>query len=236
MLSTVEFRIMPAQGFYTGEAVSGSGYVIDDDGLSTDYAQGAFTNITCSYSFHSSGMGNIFRVNVASTGFRNFTGMVKISLLQMPPVVVTDPSVPVQWEIGYDATILGPYVLFDTKRVAMVEFALDPEFSRQALGNFEGAIGKIRRARYVKDALDIANVGYGDSRVNITALALTASHMTPDFMLKLPDLWRGAGDQARQLLGTDYIMTRDARRSKFVSDMLGLGFGRATGWESAIVI
>lgn len=227
-LTMVEFRIMPAQGFYTGEAVAGSGYVIDDDGMSMDYAQGAFTNTTCSFSFHNNGTSNIFRVSISSTGFRHFTGQVKISLPQMPPVIFPDPDVPVLGETGWDATILGPYVVFNVKNVSTaVEFALDPAYSLEALGNFEGALGKIRRARYVKDALDIANVPYGDSRVNITACALTATHMNPDFMLQFPDLWRGAVEQGSQLLATDYTLTRDARRSKFVSGMLGLGLETA---------
>jgi len=87
-----------------------------------------------------------------------------------------------------------------------------------------GLLGRVRRARYVKDALDDANVNYGTNRTNLTSYALAATQLEddPTFSSRLPQLWAGASAEVKNLLATYDKLKGDTRRSKFVSDMFGI--------------
>lgn len=86
-LEELEFRIMPAEAFYTGSSFSSSGVAIDDDGLSRAYGDGQFTKTLCEYSYKP----GTFDINVSQTG--DFKGRptkvtLRFSFPQLPPLVL----------------------------------------------------------------------------------------------------------------------------------------------------
>lgn len=103
-----------------------------------------------------------------------------------------------------------------------LQFTLSPQYSGTDIRNFIGTLGRVRRARYAKNALDRINTPYGDGRTNLTAYVLTGLHMSPDFVKGLPTLWQNAQQQVKNLLATDKNLAKDQRRSTFVSAMMEL--------------
>jgi len=226
-LTMVEFRIMPADAFYRQGFLAASGSVIDDDGLTMDYLTGKFANTTCSYTFQ----GGSFQIKLAQTG--DFEGRptrqtVKLSFPQLPPLkyvsIATRHGAKLQH--AYDRKILGPTLSVPDVDLATsslsIEAALDNAYSPEVMPNFVGLLGRVRRARYAKDALDAANVNYGEARANLTSLVLAGAHMSADFVANLPQLWDGAEAQVTKLLHEDQTLKKDSRRSKFVAHMMQL--------------
>jgi len=223
-LDAVEFRVMPAEAFYSGGVISGSGVVIDDDGLTMDYAHGKYTKTTCSYSFQA----RSFKISLTQSG--DFTGkpprvLVKLSFPQLPPLKVSSFSQGLSSSPGveYDHEIMGSVITLpdvDLSTSSSLMLTIDESYSASVLAGFVGALGHVRRARYIKDALDKANINYGWGRANITSYVLAATHMSPSFAAELPQLWRGAVAQGEALLTDDKTLQKDPRRAKFVADML----------------
>jgi len=224
-LEAIEFRIMPADFFYSNSGIStGYGIAIDDDGISTGYERGEVTQTRCDYSFSN----GTFIINVFQTG--DFKGKPKnvtlhFSFTQLPPMVL-DGGAGHAFEARYDHSLLGS--VFTLQNVVLtaepISFTVSfqPAYQAQNLQNFIGVLGRVRRARYVKDALDVINTPYGDGRSNLTAYVLTALHMSPSFLNDLPKLWEDAQSQVAQLLQSNGDLKKDPRRSKFVSTMMGL--------------
>lgn len=221
-LSAVEFRIMPAKAFYSTGSVqmSAEGFVVDDDGMTTEYMQGKQSNTTCSYRFN----GTTFAVKIRQTG--DFSGKpwattVVLSFPQMPPLQLATPASR-HW---YDHDLLGS--VFTFRDVTLHEqdldivINLDPQYEH-VRANFIGVLGHLRQARYVKDALDVVNIKYGDNRANLTQYVLAATQMTPAIAETLPSLWSDAVNQIATLLDTDKTLKADARRSKFIAQMMNL--------------
>jgi len=226
-LQNIEFRIMPAEAFYRQGSFAASGSVIDDDGLTMDYLTGKFANTTCSYTFH----GGRFQIKLAQTG--DFEGRptrqtVKLSFPQLPPLkyasVATRPGANLQ--IAYDRKILGPTLSVPDVDLSAsslsIEATFDDAYSPKVMPNLVGLLGRVRRARYAKDALDAANVNYGESRANLTSVVLAGAHMSADFVANLPQLWEGAEAQVSKLLQEDKTLQKDLRRKRFIALMMQL--------------
>jgi len=224
-LRAVEFRVAPALAFYTGVSASGSGQAVDDDGVTTGYLRGNYVTLSCNYTFQN----GTFRVHVARSG--GFPGAptlttVRLSFPQLPPMTVVNQA---GASVEYSHEIVGPVVTvpdvdFGSMPAGsdlLVELELEAAYSK-VLPFFVGLLGRVRRARYVKDALDVANVPYGAGRANITACVLAAASMSAPFAAMLPALWQGAQTEADTLLKEDSTLKGDARRSKFIADMLDL--------------
>mmetsp|Transcript_18696 Transcript_18696/g.59355 ORF Transcript_18696/g.59355 Transcript_18696/m.59355 type:complete len:901 (-) Transcript_18696:77-2779(-) len=222
-LRAVEFRVAPAEAFYTGGATTGEGTAVDDDGVTTDHLQGKYATVRCHYSFK----GRTFFVIVSQDG--DFPGRpaavtLKLSFPQLPPLSIVRTTLK-QPTITYDHRLLGSVVTFAGVELGAqqrVELAIDGAYPAAVLPNFVGALGRLRQARYAKDALDRANVNYGAKRLNLTAVALSATHMSPAFAAGMPQLWTAAKAQVAALLGSDETLRQDRRRSAFLSKILQL--------------
>eukprot|EP00746_Dinoflagellata_sp_MGD_P004739 gnl/MRDRNA2_/MRDRNA2_109170_c0_seq1.p1 gnl/MRDRNA2_/MRDRNA2_109170_c0~~gnl/MRDRNA2_/MRDRNA2_109170_c0_seq1.p1 ORF type:complete len:912 (+),score=150.65 gnl/MRDRNA2_/MRDRNA2_109170_c0_seq1:94-2829(+) len=224
-LHAVEFVVHPAAAFYHGGSISGSGVVIDDDGVTNDYLQGKYTVTTCEYSFS----GRSFQVHLSQTGDfegRPSSATVRLSFHQMPPLSVASaqPMGSDSLSVTYDHATLGPVVTLKNVDLAAnvsLKLVIDATYPLEVLPNFIGALGRIRRSRYVKDAMDDLNVNYGDDRAQLTAYVLAATWMSPNFAFSLPMLWQNATSEVLALMkkGT---FNKDPRRSKFISKMLDL--------------
>ena len=155
---------------------------------------------------------------------------VRLSFPQMPPVTVVEQAGAWVESVEYNHEIVGPVVTLSSVGFAYVRpgssvvvgLGLEAAYS-SVLPDFIGLLGRARRARYAKDALDAANVPYGAGRANLTACALAAASMSAPFAAMLRALWHGARAEVATLLEQDGTLQRDGRRSKFVADMLGLG-------------
>jgi hypothetical protein len=221
-LDAVEFRIAPAEAFYKGESISGSGVAVDDDGVTTDYLQDQVARTKLEYNFE----GRTFKIKLSQTG--NFPGrpdrvLVRLAFPQLPPMEVKSVSPMMTEDLYYDRKILGTVITFkqmDLKAGVSVELQISSAYKTKALLGFVGALGNIRRARYAKDAMDALNVNYGSSRANVTAVALAATHMDPNFAEALPQLWTDAQKQASALLKSNKDLKNDPRRSQFISKIL----------------
>lgn len=222
-LSALDFHIAPAEAFYSGGKQEGSVSVVDDDGITMDYQKGKFVTTKCSYSFE----GRTFKLKLTQTG--NFAGQlnmttVMLSFPQLPPLTLGAysgnemMSTPV---VEYNRPLMGSVITLnniDLTSGVDIEVSIDKDYSPQGLAAFVGVLGRIRRARYVKDALDDANVHYGDNRANITSYVLAGTLMSPSFAETLPQLWTAAVSQASGVVKDN--LSKDPRRSKFVSDMM----------------
>eukprot|EP00929_Paragymnodinium_shiwhaense_P085658 TRINITY_DN4607_c0_g1_i1.p1 TRINITY_DN4607_c0_g1~~TRINITY_DN4607_c0_g1_i1.p1 ORF type:complete len:898 (+),score=160.38 TRINITY_DN4607_c0_g1_i1:69-2762(+) len=220
VLSSIEFRVSPAEAFYNGGKFSAAASVVDDDGLSTDYERGMFSNTTCSYEFD----GQKFSIDLGEQG--TFEGkpahtLVKLSFLQMPPMRFVSGITPKHVEYSHE--LLGPVFTFEAVQLSgkpHLVLEVDDAYSRTALQNFVGAIGRVRRARYVKNALDDLNVNYGDSRKQITAQVLAATHMSPQFAESMAELWKDAVQEVQALLNSEKVLLNDNRRKNLVAEMM----------------
>ncbi|CAK0795391.1 unnamed protein product [Prorocentrum cordatum] len=232
-LRAVEFRVAPAAVFYgsVDRQWSGSGEAVDDDGVTTAYLRGSYSTISCNYTFQN----GTFQVHVARSG--SFPGQpslttVRLSFPQMPPMLVLKPA---GASVEYSREIAGPLVTVPDVAFGpmppgselFLELRVDAAYSK-ALPLFVGLLGRVRRARYVKDALDAANVPYGAGRANLTACVLAAASMSAPFAARLEDLWRGALAEGHALLKSDATLRGDARRSRFIADMLSTPETRET--------
>jgi len=223
-LSSLEFRIYPAQAFYLGGSLTGEGSVIDDDGLSNDYLQGKFSETKCEYVFN----GNKFTFRFSQKG--DFEGkpsrvMLKLSFPQLPPVEVLRKQGLGAPEYVYDHAMLGSVITFkdvDLSASPSVTIAIDSSYDAKILPNFIGVLGKLRKARYVKDALDVLNVPYGSTRANLTSYVLAATQLSPDFAKELPKLWHLATAQVREIVKSNNDLKSDTRRLRFVSAMFNV--------------
>lgn len=237
-LEEVEFRIFPADAFYSGEAFSASGMAIDDDGKSTKYQQGEVATTECEYSFAN----NVFDVRVSQKG--KFEGKptnvtLRISFTQLPPMVIEELTGQIgKSDISYNRALLGS--VFTVKNVDLgaapfsIKIAIDPKYaSGHLMQNFVGVLGRIRRARYAKNALDAINANYGDNRANITSYVLTGVQMSPKFVEGLPSLWASAMLQAKDSVAK--YLQKDSLRAAYVSAMMGVQT-TVTGKDGQIVI
>lgn len=223
-LGSLEFRFTPAEAFYHGGSMNGSGRVIDDDGMTTDYLRNKFTSTVCEYSFKA----RRFTIRFSQSGdFPQRPEKVKLRLSfpQMPPLrlVSTSNMVGNLGPVSYDHHILGGVFTFldvDLRMNPVVELEIDQTFPAEVLPNFIGALGRIRRARYIKDGCDQLNVNYGTNRDKLTAYVLSATSMSPKFAAAWPALWRDAQKQVHQLLASDDNVKKDHRLSKFMTAMI----------------
>eukprot|EP00401_Gymnodinium_catenatum_P038400 CAMPEP_0117461174 /NCGR_PEP_ID=MMETSP0784-20121206/2387_1 /TAXON_ID=39447 /ORGANISM="" /LENGTH=723 /DNA_ID=CAMNT_0005254869 /DNA_START=33 /DNA_END=2204 /DNA_ORIENTATION=+ len=232
-LDAVEFRVMPAKAFYFGGAIKGDGLAIDDDGLTTEYMNGSFTETRCAYSFE----GRAFTMRLTQKG--DFVGRpklvtVKLSFPQLPPLAVMQSTANgAPPKVEYSHELLGSVLTFEGVDLAAglsVTLAIDAAYPSAVLPHFVGMMGKIRRARYAKNALDAANVNYGQDRVKLTRVVLSATRMSPAFAASMPDLWSEAAAQVTGVLATDVTLKKDDRRSTFVRKIIQLPL------ESAAVV
>eukprot|EP00928_Gymnodinium_smaydae_P030258 TRINITY_DN22546_c0_g3_i1.p1 TRINITY_DN22546_c0_g3~~TRINITY_DN22546_c0_g3_i1.p1 ORF type:complete len:903 (-),score=95.05 TRINITY_DN22546_c0_g3_i1:79-2787(-) len=222
LLTMVDFRIAPAEAFYTGGVVSRTGVVVDDDGITTDFMDGKYSKTECSYTFDN----GVFKFTLSRSG--DFEGKpaklsVRLSFPQMPPVLISRSSS--KASVAYDDELLGPVVTLldvdlDGPSAVEIELQVDPSYTVDARQAFVGLLGRVRRGRYAKDALDDLNVPYGDARSNLTSYVLAGPRMSPVTALALPSLWKGAVAQVQALLASDKSLNADSRRHKFVSDMM----------------
>lgn len=222
-LAALEFRITPAEAVYHGKEASGKATVVDDDGVSLDYLSGGHTETTCEYAFAD----GKFSFKISQTG--DFKGRpskvtLKLSFPQMPPITVSQADATVE----YDHELVGPVATFsnvDLSATFSVDAVIDAAYlgSPGVLPNFVGLLGRVRRARYMKDALDDANVPYGAGRADLTSLVLAATQMSPSFASSLPKLWSSAVHEVAALLASDGTLKNDPRRSVFISKMLRIG-------------
>jgi hypothetical protein len=221
-LTSIEFRISPAEAFYNGGSISGTGVVIDDDGLTTEYLDKKFATTKLDYSFE----GRTFKISLSQVGDfpgRPLTANVQLSFPQLPPIIVTSTGPKLDSTSYYDHKLLGSVISFsevDLKAGAAFELAIDSSYTSKALQGLVGARGFMKRARYAKDAMDDANTNYGPDRANITTVALAGTVMSPDFAEQLPQLWQAAQAQAKDLLQNDQGLKSDIRRARFVSDIM----------------
>lgn len=221
-LSTLEFRIMPAKSFYRGGSTNGSVMVVDDDGLSKDYLKGQQTTTRCEYNFTD----RSFKIKLSQVG--SFPGRpanvtLRLSFPQLPPVIVESTTGLGDIASDYDRSLLGTVLTVrdvDLAKGPSIKVMIDPAYSSAVLPNFVGVLGRLRRARYVKDALDMTNIPYGQERADLTDYVLAASQMTPGFAATLPALWSSATAQVQAVLRTDKDLQVDPRRSSFVASML----------------
>mmetsp|Transcript_43962 Transcript_43962/g.116186 ORF Transcript_43962/g.116186 Transcript_43962/m.116186 type:complete len:905 (-) Transcript_43962:120-2834(-) len=217
----LEFRIAPAQAFYTGGSISGKAEVVDDDGVTLDYLKGSQSRTVCEYTFE----GGKFNFKISQTG--DFEGKpssatIKLSFPQLPPMSIQVPAGAI---VDYNRELVGSIATFPSISLSegfSVEATIDPAFD-QVLPNFVGLAGRVRRARYIKDALDDLNTPYGDDRANLTSVVLAATEMSPAFAAALPDLWASAVKQVQALLENNKDLRKDTRRAKFIVAMLRAG-------------
>lgn len=229
-LNSIEFRIMPAEAFYKGAAFSNQGRVVDDDGLSQDYLAGKYASTLCEYSFQ----GRTFKIKLSQTG--DFTGRpqrvtLRLSFPQLPPLTILQTASLSEPVVTYSHELLGTVLTFEGIELTAnpsLEVAIDPAYSARGLQNFIGLQGRVRRARYAKDALDVANTPYGDGRAKLTAITLAATHMSPNFAETLPQVWEDALAEVTSLLSNDKGLNQDFRRVRFVSEILGIKAPSAT--------
>merc|ERR1712129_674069 len=145
-----------------------------------------------------------------------------------------------QCTISYDRALLGSVLTVENVNLNhgikpfSVKIAIDPKYTIEQRQNLVGVLGKVRRTRYVKNALDAINANYGQNRANITSFVLTGVQMSPDFVDNLPSLWSSAVSQANDSVSK--YLQKDSLRSKFVSAMMGLQRVDQTGMTARIVI
>jgi len=221
-LSSLEFRVMPAQAFYANGDRNGSGFVVDDDGLTRAYQHHWQTVTTLEYIFHA----RSFKINVSQAG--DFDGRptrvtLKISFPQLPPMkVVSSTGVEAgKLSIDYDDHLVGPVLAVENVDLAgSLEFVLAFEEDYDGvLSKFPGTLGHVRHARYVKAALSALLVE-GYKATNLTSVALTAQHMSPAFAAGMHKLWTDAQTQVMDMLDYGKFFRKDLRRYTFVSQML----------------
>ena len=196
----------------------GKATVVDDDGVSLDYLSGGHTETTCEYAFKD----GKFSFKISQKG--DFNGrpsrvIIKLSFPQMPPVTVSNADATLE----YDHELLGPVATFsnvDLSATLLVDAVIDTAYLGLPLPNFVGLLGRVRRGRYMKDALDDANVPYGAGRSDLTSFVLAATQMSPSFASSLPKLWSSSVQEVKALLASDGTLKKDPRRSAFISDML----------------
>jgi hypothetical protein len=226
-LDMLEFRIMPAEPFYSATgSFSASGMVIDDDGLSTGYQRNQFSKTVCSYTYDR----GTFTINVSQTGDfkgRPTSATLRISFMQLPPMVWNHERMGsvfmTPYDLAYDHELMGSVLTLQNIDLAekpiSFQMSIQSVYNAQHLKNFVGSLGRVRRARYVKGALDDLNIAYGDNRCNLTAYALAAVHMTPSFADSLPSLWNDAVGQVSTTFQA-MALKKDWRRAQFVSTMM----------------
>jgi len=221
-LEAVEFRIMPAEAFYSGGDFKASGVAIDDDGTSLGYQRGEFTQTTCDYTFSN----GTFTIKVGQSGDfkgRPTSATLRFSFTQLPPMVMVDNGGH-QFDVTYDHALLGSVFTLqnvDLTKGTSVKISLPQDYTTQNLQQFVGVLGRVRRARYAKDALDLININYGTDRCNLTAFTLTAVHMSPAFVGGLSALWDDVVQQVSSLHHWKSLIN-DKKRFAFVSAMVGL--------------
>merc|ERR1712039_928672 len=92
---------------------------------------------------------------------------------QMPPFQAVDSAD----SVTYSHEILGPVVVLPPSRFSArpqtFRFTLSKGYTPGVMSNFAGAIGRVRRAKYTKHALDNMNIAYGDGRKDLASYALT---------------------------------------------------------------
>lgn len=211
--------------------------MIDDDGVTTDYLQGKYSVTTCAYTFSDPA----FHVMLNQTG--DFDGRpsratVRLSFPQMPMLSLISPKGVLPVTSFYSHEILGTVLTFkdvDLRAGLSVELTIHDAYPLEVLPNFVGALGRIRRARYAKDAMDVFNVPYGDQRAKLTAYALAATWMSPTFAASLPELWQNATSQVAGILKSG-ALKNDPRRSKFLNEMLDLDPTETMMSSSALLI
>jgi len=211
--------------------------VVDDDGVSTDYLNGNQLRITCNYTFR----GGRFDVDFNAAG--GFPGQpyrvdVRLAFPQLPPmkgslVTSAEASINYDEELVYDRSMLGS--VFTLKGILLRELPgvsahleLDPAYGA-GLPNLVGVLGRVRRARYIKDALDRLGVTYGDNRASLTSYVLAGTQMSPEFAADLPKLWDAAMAETKALLDGDKGLKSDSRRARFVAAMAAGGAGADQG-------
>mmetsp|Transcript_6909 Transcript_6909/g.12587 ORF Transcript_6909/g.12587 Transcript_6909/m.12587 type:complete len:260 (-) Transcript_6909:17-796(-) len=225
-LGSMEFRFTPASAFYHQGSFEGSGRVVDDDGVTTEYLNGAFSSTSCEYRFQ----GRSFRISFSQVGdFAERPELVnlRLSFPQLPPLHVKSTlNMGIPGPVFYDHQLLGSVFVFhnvNLRNKPFVEIEIDQAYPPGVLPNFVGALGRIRRARYIKDGMDDLNVPYGDQRNKLTEYVLSATSMSPDFAAKWPELWSDAEKQVKSLLSSDKGLLKDDRLSKFITTMISGG-------------
>lgn len=197
--------------------------------MTTDYLDGKYTNTTVKYQFD----GDTFRFDIAETG--DFPGApskkrITFSFPQMPPFMSVDGAD----SVTYDHEIMGPIVVLPSAKLGVkVQFSLSKGYTPIVMSNFMGLIGRVRRAKYAKRALDHKNVAYGDGRKDLASYALTAANMDPYFLSSLPSLWSSAQKEVEMTLKD---LKDDPRRLAFVTAMMGLRSGAVATQSAPMVI
>lgn len=147
--------------------------------------------------------------------------------MQLPPMVWNHERIGsvsmTPYDLAYDHELMGSVLTLQNIDLAekpiSFQMSIQSVYNAQHLKNFVGILGRVRRARYVKGALDDLNIAYGDNRCNLTAYALAAVHMTPDFADSLPSLWNDAVGQVSTTFQA-MALKKDWRRAQFVSTMM----------------
>jgi len=231
-LHDIEFRVWPAEEFYERKAFKGSTWVVDDDGTTTDYLDGKYTNTTVKYQFD----GDIFTFDIKQTGtFRGAPRKKRItfSFPQMPPFEGVDGAD----SVTYNHEIMGPVVVLPPAKLGVrIQLPLSKLYTPIVMSKFVGLLGRVRRAKYVKRALDHANIAYGEGRKDLASYALAAANMDnmgPDFLSSLPGLWPSAQREVEMTLED---LKDDPRRLAFVTAMMGLRTPAVTTQPAPTVI
>lgn len=220
-LSMLEFRIMPARAFYNNGQFHASGSVIDDDGLSLDYLKLGRSVSELTYRFQ----GGSFDISLGQDG--DFDGrpakvMLRLSFPQLPPMKVLSSSGFAGLSVKYDHELLGPVVIAKDVDLTLrpnLTLALDASYSTAAMSNLVGSLGRVRRARYAKNALN-AYAAEGYKVTNLTSYVLAAAQMSPDFAAGMNQLWDAAQKQAIGVLEDSKVYGKDPRRYNFITQML----------------
>merc|ERR1712228_829089 len=109
---------------------------------------------------------------------------------------------------------MGPVVVLPPAKLGVkIQFCISKVYTPTVMSNFVGLIGRVRRAKYAKSALDNKNIAYGDGRKDLASYALTAANMDSDFLGSLPSLWSSA---QKEVEACHKDLQEDPRRLAFV--------------------
>merc|ERR1712187_966666 len=103
--------------------------------------------------------------------------------------------------VTYNHEILGPVVVLPPSKLDVkIQLSFSKVYTPTVMPNFVGLMGRVRRAKYAKHALDHMNVPYGDNRKDLASYALTAANMDLNFLRLLPVLWSSARKEVEACL------------------------------------
>merc|ERR1712032_486703 len=134
--------------------------------------------------------------------------------------------------VTYSHEIMGPVVTMPPAKLGLkVKLPLSRRYTPALMSNFVGLVGRVRRAKYTKRALDHANIQYGDGRKDLASYALAAANINvdPDFIGSLPARWTSAQKEVEMISRTSRTtgpnsalkdLKDDPRRLAFVTAMM----------------